>query len=392
MSVSDQIVVTAWIGFPPWIREQGEQVFALSVDLLATLRRFAPIEPIYSSEPRYYRPTPQGRAALSAALAAKRIDSLELGSAAQPKAQGSQVSGSLRLGFSWRRDFATTVGITVQPAGIAPSGVADDLTSFIGRWFGRLEAVGAFVSYFRFEGKKQVGDAARMTTHEEERGRTILFQHEVLKRYARGAFWGTGLGADLCQLLGGQEVVLQHAPATVTRPLGAGVWLQLSPEGPIAPRQALANMREFLRPVLNWSPIDVQNLLTATLRPRADHPPEPTSIATHKPRKQRRRAVPVVDDGDDGGLNVYLDAPLSPTDAASITATVADWFREGVNEGFGGPLHELTGPVTEPSVMRWRIDFGTADRRRAVHDLSTRLGHLPGIGVSRLVIGVESVG
>lgn len=394
MNDPDQIVVTAWMGFPPWVREQGELVFTLSESLLATLPQFSPIERIYSSEPRYYQPTPQGAAALSAALAAKHIDSLELGSPARPKAQSSQVSGSLHLGFSWRSDLAVTVGIMVQPAGIAPSAVADHLTSFVGRWFERLDAASAFVSYFRLEGRKQVGDAPRMTTHEEERGRTIPFQYEVLKRYMRGAFWGTGLGSELCQQLGGREVVLRDAPATISRRLGAGVWLQLSPEGPIAADGTLASLRHFLAPVLRWSPHEVRNLVAATPTPtlQADQPPGPTGIATHEAPRQRRRAVPVADAGDEGGLNIYLDTAPSPIDVASITATVADWFRDGVNEAFGGPLHELTGPVTEHTVMRWRIDFGTADTRRAVRDLSRRLGGLPGIGVSRLVVGVESAG
>src|SRR5207253_7887320 len=102
--------------------------------------------------------------------------------------------------------------------------------------------------------------------------------------------------------LGGQEAVLREAPAPLKRPLGEGVWLQLSSAPPADPA-ALARLGEYLGPLLAWTFAELRAVNAAWdvahPAPAAPvPPPEPpvpaalTAEADDAPAKSGR-AVPV---------------------------------------------------------------------------------------------------
>jgi hypothetical protein len=236
-------IVSGWLAGPPSLAGEGPLHVALLDDLLSLLRAYR-IRSVHTSEPRYYRPGPKGRVRLTEALLAGRAESLYL-SAALPAGAAGSAGASIRLRFEDRPDFAVDVGarILAGGGGAQVPALARDVAEFVVRWFAPLRAAAAFVS------DRLNADPGR-TEHELEGLRPSLMRWSALIRYARGAFWGTGLGPELCAHLGGREQVLREAPVAIKRALGEGVWLQVS-EAPPAEPQALDRLTEYLAPCCN---------------------------------------------------------------------------------------------------------------------------------------------
>jgi hypothetical protein len=399
------LVLTAWLAAPPTLRDAHELVFALVDDLLLVLRPYA-IRTIYTSEPRYYRLGSTGRARLAEALTSGQVENLHLGSDPATRAQGSAVA-SLFLGSKASVDTATRVGIRIQPyedSGAEPALIARQLVHFVARWFGRLRAAAAFVS-------DRLDDDTNCTVYEAERSQGALFTWPALRRYSRGVFWGTGLGPDHCAQLGGREQVLRDAPADVRRPLEEGVWLQLS-EVPPAEPYAYRRLGEYLAPLMTWTRDDVQLMVpsagdtaetasSAIARQPAELPSIPGTLqGLPSGSLGRRRAVPMRLIGGDvevqTGLNVYLSEPPTPGQLEALIAAVQAWYQEGFDGAFPsglgqGAFHHLFGPSVEGAVLRWHVDFGSADERHALKSLRMRLADVTNVSVLRLIVGTETL-
>lgn len=403
--------VTAWLAGPPGLRGEAELLTVLLDDLLRLLRPYG-IRSVWTSEPRIYRTGSRGRALLAEALADGRVEGLVLDNRPVVAEAGS-ANAHLRLGPSSEPDLAFLMTIVVRPALMnSPAQIAAQLTGFLLRWLGPLRAAAAFISYSWIQDGRRVGDQPLRTAYEEEHGLPTLISWSALRRYARGAFWGTGLGPDLCAQLGGQVRVLREAPVALARPVDKGVWLQLSDSPPAEPA-ALAHLAAFLAPLLTWTREDVlaveseahgeeaiaKLIRSTSVKATAFLPPAPTpetADASPAPLSSASQAVPIRGLRDlepETGLNVYLAAPPTPAQRATMETAMEAWYREGFNGHFGGTgFHDLTGPTVDGRVMRWHADFGSADARHAIRSLARRLAELPGATVERLVVGTEHAG
>jgi hypothetical protein len=94
----------------------------------------------------------------------------------------------------------------------------------------------------------------------------------------------------------------------------------------------------------------------------------------------------------DTGVNVCLSHPPTTQNQASLSEVVNRWYGRGLAGAFGGRgLHQISGPSIDGSVMRWRIDFGSANFQVAVEALTQDLGAIPDFRVMRLIVGVEHI-
>ena len=179
-----------------------------------------------------------------------------------------------------------------------------------------------------------------------------------------------GLRADLCDVLGGREYVLRDAPAPIVRPLGEGVWLQLS-ESPPADYDALARLADFLGPALRWAGNDLRAAIEESRsQSRAeqlqDRPIDVDGLeaeaAAHAARVAeqgsaahlgKRKTVPIRglrDVGVDVALNIYLAAPPTTPQLTYLVAMIQRWYADGFEGKFGGNgFHGLTGPTVRSS-------------------------------------------
>jgi hypothetical protein len=286
-------------------------------------------------------------------------------------------------------DFALYAGLLVRPYfADQRQGVLEQLVALVTRWFVEWGAGAAFVS-FAGPGRPEQQDVPLRTAHEVAHILPTLLLWPDVCRYSRGAFWGTGLGPDLCDPLSGRDRVLRDAPVSVAQPLGDGAWLQLSGIPPAEPAE-LQQLATFLQPLLTWTAAD---LLAHARSHVTTIPPEEEQ---HRPRQRPIRGAPTLpvrfrrDFEGTGGFNLHLAAPPTAAQRDDIQAVMDAWYQDGFWGAFGGRgLHELTGPSVDGAVLRWFIDFGSADERIAVRVLAQRLAPLPGLAGARLVIGTE---
>lgn len=415
---NDQVAppwVSAWIAGPPALRDQPELLVSLTDDLLSLLAPF-PIGPIYSSEPREYRLTTRGRSSLANAIRADRINTLVFATSPQPPLTTGLNRATALLALSSRQNGDQSTQLQLQlrpadPARFAP--LARQVIDFVTRWFAELGAASAFVSTYNVTVNGEIGDSPVVTAHERRRG-AIATGWTASCRYIRGAFWGTGLGSELCARLGGRERVLHDAPVEIARAVNDGVWLQVS--NGIPAEDALVRLAAFLSPVLDWAASDILGanaegrrqweatrpetaaddlsplLLEAMAQARAQVSTE-ASVAG-------RNAVPIrglgqfLDElGVDVAINIQLSEPPTRQQLAQLMATLYVWYEAGFQGEFGGKgFHDLTGPTIDGRVVRWHADLGSADGERAVKELAGRLARVRHLTVRRLVLGTDSAG
>ena len=181
------------------------------------------------------------------------------------------------------------------------------------------------------------------------------------------------LGPDLCEELGRKERVLKNAPVAAARPLGNGVWLQAS-ASPNSDSTILDPLRGYLAPLLSWTRTDTGG----------GPPPPATTEPARRPTIYRESAQHIVgriptkfmpNAGGDRGLNLYFAETPDPAQRTAIVEAVRKWYALGLTGGFGGSgFHKLNGPTIDGRVMRWRIDFGSADCRRTVRPARHKTG------------------
>lgn len=198
---------------------------------------------------------------LSELLANKSIDSFSLETLDYPEPTAF-VKARVNLAHGDDRSAACIAFAEIQPTSrenIAPT--ANSLAAFLKGYFGSFDASAAFVSMSDvLANRRVVGDHAMGTALEIER-RSILRAWPDTQRFARGAFWGNGLGADLCARLGGQAKVLRDAPVFRSEPVGHGVWLQVTKDFP-PDQDAINRLSEYLLPVLDWNEADLTKSFT----------------------------------------------------------------------------------------------------------------------------------
>lgn len=419
------VELTAWIGAPPDLWQDGALVYALITDLVELLHPYGLYPTIYTGEPRNYRRTPKGLAQLEQAVLQRRADFVSIITPAWVPKPGPISDQALASISMMSREFpgsASKIEISIRPTRRSEFPLAASrVTDFVIRWFAPLRAAAAFVSATWYARRNPVtrtnpslGDHATGTAFERD-GRLHLGQWEEITRFGRGAFWGTGLGPDLCARLGGQARVLAQAPVPIARPLDGGVWLQLPSVPPAAPAD-LARLASYLEPILSWNDEEVWTLRKeAQARRRAEEAARfsemaPSVVAEtilreaeergQGPTRGKRKAVPIrgLDRIDvDVTLNLRLSGPLTPVQQALVESVVDGWYRNGfdgayqIGPGSGG-FHSLSRPSVDGPVLRWHVDLGTADGTKAIHDLAKRLGNVPDVTVRRLDLGTEEVG
>jgi hypothetical protein len=205
------------------------------------------------------------------------------------------------------------------------------------------------------------------------------------------------------------------APVYVARPLGKGVWLQLS-AAPPANASDVARLTSFLQPILSWTRDEIQKLRKeAVLKRREEEEVRltqmPASDAAETllreaeergegPVNGRRRAVPTrkLDQLDvDVTLNVRLASPPTVLQQSLVELVVNRWCGDGFDGAFQGEygkgvFHYLSRPSIDGATMRWHADLGSADGLLAIRALAKRLGNLPNVTVRRIDLGTEEVG
>jgi len=268
--------------------------------------------------------------------------------------------------------------------------VVKRIVTFTKRWFVRLNAASGFVS--RRPQNLMIGaDHYMVTAHESERRSGQVRDWPELVRYARGAFWGNALGAELCERLGGVDRVLREAPAAVAEPLGGGVWLQLSGLPPVEPEE-LSRLTEYLKPILSWTRRDLDEL-------RDTRPPgEPLPESDAPPPGSPSVPVEVTQLLDPSiALNIHLRETPTKKQQAIVESALDAWFRFGSEGGFGLRFHWMSQPTWmrestgdgSGAVVRCWADPGSADFTAAIDDLARRLGGLADTKVLRLIVGQE---
>ena len=216
------------------------------------------------------------------------------------------------------------------------------------------------------------------------------------QKFLRCLAWGTYLGPELCSRLGGVDQVLRTAPVWRAQPLGPGVFLEMSPDiREPAPDERWEQGIAYLRPLFATSPDGIP--YTYPERP----PPPPTPDIGPGTGRRGRRVVPsfpveIVDQGGvDATFNLYFRSRPSPAVVEQLQQALRAWYTAGVRGAFGEPgLHDMTRPVPNGRAVRWHVDFGTVDERRAMRELASRLEELArqvAAPIERLVVGEELV-
>jgi len=387
--------ITAWLAGPPHLKNEPVLLMALIDDLLEMFQPYD-VKFVHSGEPRNYRLTPKGRAALFDLLSERRTDLLQVGSETGPVRYDAPEQG-VASSFIWFGSTSdprsvVTIGLSIARRSGSRSEVLAEILTFVKRWFVRMEASAAFVSWTalrdRWYGDGTAGNGP--TEHEREKHRQEgignLFEWPVLTRYARGAFWGNGLGPQLCERLGGRARVLREAPVPIAEPLGEGVWLQLSGEPP-PPEDELARLKEYLAPLLNWGKQDIDALLPP-VAPAMLRPPLPRVPPSTTPIPFRF----VQDSETDVVLNLHLRRRPSPNEQAAVEAAIRNWRRDA-EEGFFGDsdFHYVGEPSLDRQnhMLRWSADLGRVQPMEAIERLALRLGAVPLGAITELVIGQE---
>jgi hypothetical protein len=241
--------IVASIFAPPAVASK----VSLLLGLLESVQEMFPLEhggTLHRGRRLGFRYNEETRTKLAAALGKGQVQSLSLtGTTRYPPADiklrvhfdNESTNMPLRITLSVRchRDFGHAEA-------------ANQIASFVQRWFVPLQAIVAQVSSIESDARHMTNYSTYMAARRLPR----LDYVSDVRRYIIGAYWCHALGRDLCQRLGGQDAVLREAPVAIALPLDEGVWLRLSRESnPGA--EALDRLADYLSPLLNYSERDV---------------------------------------------------------------------------------------------------------------------------------------
>ena len=397
-SALEPLTITAWLAGPPDLSDEAQLVMSLVEDILVVRRGPADqvkIETLLSDEPRTYSADRRGLGALAEKIRVKAVGGLDISGSA-PGGSIGDVTAQINLGRShpYRSPLATSVWIAMRSNGDRAD-TAARLVDFVKGWFVPMRAASAFVSYSGRPGAGHSSDWGTVTRHEAAPDRTVLVEWADLRRFARGAFWGTGLGFELCERLGGRDRILSQAPAPVKEHLNGAVWLQLSSVPP-ADELALQKLSSFMSPLLQWTRADL----------RTQFPESRPTMPESGGRRRRPEDLPtahrvpmrILDsfhEDRSGGLNIYLAVAPNPEQRIAIEESVRTWYESSFQgffaSRFGIGFHDIQGPRIDGRIMRWVIDLGIANSREALDALAVRLALLPGVEIDQLVVGTERV-
>jgi len=234
----------------------------------------------------------------------------------------------------------------------------------------------------------------------------------LVRKYGRGAFWGTALGADLCQRLDGQQRVLKEAPVFHAEPLANGVWLQLSEVFPPSPDE-IERLLTYFAPILDWTREDWQGWIRHDWEKQTGQPLSDAGvIRAASVAPDDAFPVRLLDDlevfgdvtvpkngGDDVAYNLYLERLPSERERALIQAVVAEWSRgeqqriyEEMPENSYGWFHHVTVPAFNGMAARWRIDTSCRGVQwHSIEALRQWFAGVPNLPIRELVLGFERV-
>ncbi|MFN8526294.1 MAG: hypothetical protein U0821_24610 [Chloroflexota bacterium] len=394
----------AWFACAPGGLD-AESLLNLAAELRAILGVFGTAH-AETSEPRRYLATPPGMTAFANAVRASRASSFRIG-VDDSSVRESQVRARVRYDEIWGQESFVQAEIRLvfdpSAAGVDPGDVASRVRDLVQLAIDRWPGAAAYVS-------DRPPHFDRFSIYGDGSNRYAPITWAELSKYAVGCFWVTYLGAGLCERLGGVERVLAEAPAPIKLRGREGVWLQLS-ELPPAPEGALEQLQRYLAPILDWTDVEImagrprsRELAGTTYLPektRAEH------AAERAARKHRDAAPPIeyvpdlAEDAtapQDVTLNLYFAAPLNEPGLAQMEAVIEAWFGAGLDGAFpydeDGPsgMHQVDGPSIDGAVLRYTIDFGSADADAAIQDLAERLAECESLHALRIVVGTETVG
>ncbi|HEX3721671.1 MAG TPA: hypothetical protein VHV31_02715 [Nitrolancea sp.] len=373
----------AWIAASPEVVDHPDLVIAFIADVRGRLHSIA-FDDVWANG-RSFRWTETGRRKLHAAIASRKIDSINFGGGEASlestranitidlTAPDEQIPTSVAIGLSLR----TEIDISAQ--------FVADLTAIVKAWVTPLSAAAAYVS-------DDPNDGTYQTHHEATHNLRYPYLWDAVNQQVRGIFWGAYLGPALCQILGGSVPILRAAPASIRERLGLGVWLQLAEHSP-ADSGAYQRLADYLSPILprsreqqRWDPPAIQPSEPADLPPPVD-PPDVPPVPIH--------VLDASNDGLDQTLNIVLAPPLDDGTLTAVESVMRAWFISGLQGHYGGgSLHHMSDRSIDRTegIVRYHVDFGHADPVQAFDALLRWLGSLGEGRVQRLVIGVETVG
>lgn len=406
--------IDLWIGASPALGEQSAILSAFLNDLLEVMRRYGDIR-IGTDEPCNYRDTERGRNALRDSLAHSNISQIAIhsGTWSDPPGHGY---ATIMLGVTAPVATASQISLSILPNSHDPiPAPVEACIDLIQRWFVPLGGGAAGFSHAACG----TGNEGKLYQTQREREHGKLQTWDAIRCYVRGTFWGTALGPDHCERLGGQERVLREAPTSIVQPLGDGVWLQLS-EKPPAEIHAVERLAEYLAPLQQWTVKDATIYRRHNVPVPQPHPHRSLPRASHilsLPRPAVDEEVTAIRmtilekplQGGRIGINVHLRVPPTTAQLSELMATVEEWYQMHVcagHEQFWPYGYFLDGPTVAGTIARWNASgvrtFGRLidwhkpawhrELMQTVQTLSERLAALTNVDVIQLVIGTETIG
>jgi hypothetical protein len=408
-----------WIGASPTLREQPTILSAFLDDFMEIMRFYGDVR-IETDEPCVYLDTAHGRETLRDSLARGNISRINIRTGKWSESPGNGYA-TIELGSTASEAMATSISLSIEPNSHDPiPRLVEACVDLIQRWFVPLGGAAAGFTH----GACGTGNEGKLYQTQREREHGKLEAWDAILRYVRGTFWGTALGPDHCERLGGQARVLREAPAPIIRPLGEGVWLQLSQEPPAA-LETVERLAAYLAPLQQWMTKDAtihrrHNVPIIDRRPkrffpqRTDTRSRLVTIPSAVIESNDAASVPmtILDKpmwGGKIGINVHLSVSPIPAQLSDLQMTLEDWFQIYVcdgNERFWPYGYYLDGPTVSGTTARWNADglrfFGRIHPwnrspwheklRQTLQPLSERLAALPNIGIEQMVIGRETIG
>lgn len=251
-------------------------------------------------------------------------------------------------------------------------------------------------------------------TESPDERRSDIDPFEVLEHadtMLRGAYWANVLSAAHIERLGGMRRIIAEAPAAVVEDVSGGaaplVYLQLTESVLDVPRDELAKLRAFLRPVLPGTAgrgADdtseeastgltvgfVQTLPTALAAGRASSPFGPQTELTALPIE---RTPAFEENYPDVAVTLALHEELSAGPRNRLERLLDRWYEVAVHGGYGGHIHSMSGIHAGEDqghpTLEWTVDFGNASEealQTLLQELSDFISE-EGVAVERVVLG-----
>lgn len=367
--------VVTWMATPPIWRRSPEMLAPVLDDCLRLLSRNH-IAYFEASDTRRYLNTQQGVRDLKQTLVTGGLEFLHgISDARLP----GQTHLSIVFPSDTINDRSTTIELTVEASNLIEQiQTAKDVAERVREWFVALDAA-AYVSvpngsYFN------VSSMTGMIIPPP-----ILWQE--VQRYARGVFWGNGLGASLCDQIDTSENIIKNAPVSVTTSLGNGVWLDF--DNVMPGDEEISELIQYLRPILGWS---YDAFLTR--RGRASERMSNTNRNVHV--LPSNNTIPVIINQDEHSdimiINAYYTRNSSRNDVNNIIEAIRLWHQDGARGKFGGEFRMMNTPIVKEHAVRCWVAIRGVDIKRVAYELRDKLLERGLYMVERLIIGQETVG